>query len=641
MPVVMGTAGHIDHGKTSLIRALTTIDCDRLEEEKRRGITIELGFAFLDFDDGRRLSIVDVPGHEKFVKTMVAGATGIDFVLLVIAADEGVMPQTREHLEICSLLGISTGLVAVTKVDAVDPELLEMAMEDIASALKGTFLEKAPVFAVSSTTGQGLAELKAALAKLERELAPERLQDIFRLPVDRVFSLKGHGTVVTGTMISGSVAVGDEVMVYPTGRKARVRSLQSHGEPVTVAPAGRRTAVNLQGLEVEEIHRGVTLAHVGGLLPSPVWEARLTCLASAPRPLRHRGEVHIHHGTKELLGRIYLRGRDLLAPGESGLCQIRFQEPLPAVFGDRFIVRSFSPLRTVAGGVVLHPLGLGLTRRDPEFADKLRLLEELAHGDDESIVSIQVLLGGRHGVSLASLRLLTGLESKKLDKILGLLGSRGQIFCFDREEKIYIALPVAETLGASCLEHVAAYHKQHSLKDGIARGALASGWGRNLPPKLTHFIAERLVRAGKLQAAGDALALPGHSVTLGAGQEDLRGSLRALYEQGGSTPPTLKEVMEKLGVTARDLDPVLRLLVKDGELIRVDDGLYYARASLEALKEQVRAWFTTHDDLDPAGLRELTGLSRKFAIPLLEYLDTIRLTVRVGNRRILRGLENG
>ena len=636
MPVVMGTAGHIDHGKTSLVRALSNIDCDRLEEEKRRGITIELGFAYLDFPEGRRLSIVDVPGHEKFVKTMVAGATGIDFVLLVIAADEGVMPQTREHLEICTLLGISTGLVAVTKTDMVDPELLGMALEDIAATLKGTFLENAPVFPVSSQTGEGLPALRDALMKMERELAPPRLQDIFRLPVDRVFTLKGHGTVVTGTMSSGSVSVGDEITLYPSGKKARVRSLQSHWESVTLAPSGRRTAVNLQGLEVDDVQRGDVLAHTGDLIPSLTWETRITCLSSSPRPLRHRVEVHLHHGTREIMARLYFRDADALAPGQSAVCQVRFQEPVPAIFGDRFILRSFSPLRTVAGGVVLHPLGLALTRRDPAHSHKVDLLEALPGADEETLILTQIELAGKSGVRFGELRLLTGLESKKLDKLLGLLGGRQQAFCFDREEKAYVSLPVMDALGASCLEFVAAYHKSNSLQTGISRGALASGWGRGLPPKLVHFVTERLVKQGTLEAAGDALRIPGYSVTLGAGQQDLRDSLKTLYVKGAFTPPTMRETLEALGVSARELDPVLRLLVKEGELVRVEDGLYYAKESLEALREKVREWFSGHDDLDPASFRELTGLSRKFAIPLLEHFDATRLTVRVGNRRILR-----
>ncbi|MDL2272194.1 selenocysteine-specific translation elongation factor [Desulfovibrio sp. OttesenSCG-928-I05] len=639
MPVVMGTAGHIDHGKTSLVRALTTIDCDRLEEEKRRGITIELGFAYLDFPEGRRLSIVDMPGHEKFVKTMVAGASGIDFVLLVIAADEGVMPQTREHLEICTLLGIRTGLVAVTKTDMVDPELLDMALEDIASTLQGTFLENAPVYPVSAHSGEGLSELRDALRVMEKELAPPRMQDIFRLPVDRVFTMKGHGTVVTGTMTSGSVSVGDEVMLYPSGKKARVRSLQSHWESVTLAPSGRRTAVNLQGLELEDVSRGDVLAHVGELISSTSWEAHVTCLSSSPRSLRHRGEVHLHHGTREMMARLYFRDVDSLAPGQSALCQIRFQEPVTAIYGDRFILRSFSPLRTVAGGVVLHPLGLNLTRRDPAFAHKVALLGALPDADEDVRVLTQIELAGQSGARFAELCLLTGLESKRLEKVLASLSGKQQAFSFDRDEKRYISQSVVDELSAACVAYITTYHQTNTLKSGISRGALASGWGKTLPAKLVHFITERLVKQGTLEAEADTLRIPGHSITLGAGQQDLRDALKSLYLEAGFTPPTMKEALEALKVSAKELDPVLRLLVKDGELVRVEDGLYYPKETLEVLRDKVREWFAGHDDLDPAGFRDLTGLSRKFAIPLLEHFDATRLTVRVGNQRVLRAVS--
>ena len=378
MPVVMGTAGHIDHGKTTLIRALTGTDCDRLEEEKRRGITIELGFAELPLPGGRSLSVVDVPGHEKFVRTMVAGASGVDFVLLVIAADEGVMPQTREHLEICSLLGVRDGIVALTKIDAVDEEMLELAREDATAFLAGSPLENAPVMPVSARGGEGLEALKNALAELEAHLAPVRSQDLFRLPVDRIFTLRGHGTVVTGTMIAGSVSVGDIVEIVPSGLQSKVRSLQSHGESVTTAPAGRRTAVNIPDLAVEQMQRGEVLTFPNTLFPTYSWVLMSSCLPSSPRPLRHRAEVHFHHGSREIQARLYFTDRDKLLPGDSCLCEARFEEPLAAVFGDRCVIRSFSPLRTVAGAVVLNPLGVDLRRRSRGFARRCDLLASLA-----------------------------------------------------------------------------------------------------------------------------------------------------------------------------------------------------------------------------------------------------------------------
>ena len=377
MALFLGTAGHIDHGKTSLVRALTGIDCDRLEEEKRRGITIELGFAWVPMPGGERLGIVDVPGHERFVKNMVAGAAGVDFVMLVIAADEGVMPQTREHLEICSLLGIRHGFVALTKVDMVDADWLELVQEDVRTFLQGTFLEGAPIFPVSSSTGQGIPALREHILACASSLPPRHGSDIFRLPVDRVFTLKGHGTVITGTVISGAVSEGDELCFMPGALPTRARSLQRHGSSVEMVRAGERCAVNVQGLEVTDIHRGNTLCRPDTLFPSRRWLVRLQCLKSAPRPLRQRTEVHFHHATQECAARVVFFDRDRLAPGDSCLAELRFSSDMVGVFGDHCVLRAYSPLRTVAGGTIVSPLPPLLRRKDPDFQNKLDLLARL------------------------------------------------------------------------------------------------------------------------------------------------------------------------------------------------------------------------------------------------------------------------
>ncbi len=643
MAIVMGTAGHIDHGKTSLVRRLTGIDCDRLEEEKRRGITIELGFAFCDLPGGGRLGIVDVPGHEKFVKNMVAGASGIDFVMLVVAADEGVMPQTREHLEICSLLGIRHGLVAVTKIDMVDPELLELAIEDISDFLKGTFLEGAPLFPVSSQTGEGVDTLRDYIVQQEKELAPRRRTDLFRLPVDRVFTLKGHGTIVTGTMISGSIKVGDALELLPKKIPTRARSLQSHGESVEMAESGHRTAVNVQGLDVADVERGDVLALPGTLFPSERWLVRLTCLSSAPRALRHRTEIHFHHEAREVAARLYFLDRDKLAPGESALCDIRLEEPLVGVFGDHCVVRAFSPLRTVAGGVVLDPVSAGLRRRDvaPETLAPLLALEEAS---DEDRVLTQIRLAGSRGVALARLSVLTNLDSKRLDKVLqGLLG-KGRLFCFDREEKAYVAAESAAELARRCLAVAEAFHKKEPLKQGMARGALLSGgtareaWNKGIPPKLAFFVVERLLRSGDLVSEGDVIRTASHTVSLKSDQAGLRDGLLKVHTEAGFTPPNLKDVLEALGVDAKAAAPVLKLLCEEGSLVKVKDGLYFPGPVIQELKTRMQPWFSNHADLDPAGFKELSGgLSRKYVIPLLEYFDRERVTIRVGDKRQFRG----
>lgn len=638
MPVTMGTAGHIDHGKTSLVRALTGIDCDRLSEEKRRGITIELGFASFNLPTGGKLGIVDVPGHERFVKNMVAGASGVDFVMLVIAADEGVMPQTREHLEICSLLGIRHGFVAMTKVDMVDEEWLELAKEDVNGFLAETFLENAPIFPVSAVSGQGLDALRDHITQLEQTLRPHRRSDLFRMPVDRVFTMRGHGTVVTGTTLSGSLRVGDDVVLYPAEIASKVRSLQSHGSSVETAPAGRRTAVNLHNLDLDTITRGDVLAHPHTLIPSTRWNIQLTALSSADIPLKHRTEVHFHHGAREALARLYFPNKDKLLPGETALCQVRFTEPMVGVFGDRCVIRSFSPLRTVAGGILLDPVGQELRKKDTAFAHKIELLNALPEADELERIVAQIDIMGTCGVAFRTLSVLTDIESKRLEKHLQQLASKGRIFCYDKEERAYIVAESMQTLLDGCLQHAAEFHRKEPLKATMSRGVLASGWGRALPPKLIHFIIERLLRQNKLVAEGDGIRLPDHRVSLASDQEGLRAKLVAIYAEAGLTPPNCKEVLEPLQLGFKEAAPVFKLLQESGELVRVKDGLYFHGSVMNDIIQRVTQWFTTHDDLDPAGFKELSGgLSRKYVIPLLEYCDRERITIRVGDKRQLRG----
>ncbi len=614
MPVIMGTAGHIDHGKTSLIRALTGIDCDRLEEEKRRGITIELGFAFLDLPGDRRLSIVDVPGHERFVKNMVAGASGIDFVLLVIAADEGVMPQTREHLEICSLLGVRTGLVALTKADMVEADWLELVTEDVRSFLSDTFLDGAPILPVSSHTGLGLDVLKAELAHILDEYQPRRRTDLFRLPVDRIFTMRGYGTVVTGTMISGSVDLAEDVLLYPRGLTSKVRGLQSHGSVVESAPAGRRTAINMQGLEVQDIQRGEVVARPGTLFPHPVWDVEITCLKSSPRPLRHRTEIHFHHSARETLARMYLLDRDKLMPGDTAVCQIRFTEPMVGVYGDRCVLRSFSPLRTVAGGRVINPLG----RKVKRFSTDLDKLARLAAGEGEELLLTQLELAGPAGLSFARMRVVSNLETKKLEAALQGLSGRQQVFVFDREERVCVAGSVVSGLIGAALAHLQTWHTKEPLKLGLPRGALAMAWPRDLPPKLGHFLIERMLKRGDIVFEQDVLRLPGHKVSLASDQDTLRTKLLDAYERGGLTPPNMKDVLESLAVSAKEATPVLQVLQGQGALTKVKEDMFFHAPALEGLKARIIGFFEGNEEMGPVEFKELTGLSRKYAIPLLE-----------------------
>ena len=635
MSVIMGTAGHIDHGKTSLIRALTGIDCDRLGEEKRRGITIELGFAYVDLPGGERMGVVDMPGHERFVRTMVAGASGIDFVLLVISADEGVMPQTREHLEICTLLGVRHGIVALTKIDMVDADMLELATEDVRDFLKETFLEGAPIFPVSSVTGQGLDALRAAIAEQSRRQVRRR-SDLFRLPVDRVFSLKGHGTVVTGTLVSGSAACGDEVELLPSGRRSHIRSIQSHGQGQETAEAGHRISLNLHGLAVEDISRGDVVTHVGTMKNSRRWIVELTCLKSSPRGLRHRGEVHFHHSARELAARLYFYDRDRLEPGETALAEAHFSEPVAGVFADRCIIRAFSPLRTVAGGSILYPLDTAPRRSHIDETMRGRLLA-LPEADAETRTAVQLELSGRFGATLSDLSILTDLSGKQLEKQLSAMSGKGGAFCWDKDAKCWISPVWLERLMARALAATEAFHKKNPLEHGMAKGVILSGMGAGVPPKLAHYVLERLLRSGRLMAEGELLRLPEHKVSLADDQQALKEALLKAHQASPLMPPNHTELFAELGISARQAQPIFKLLVGEGSLVKIKEDLYYLSSVMEELRQKVRDFLLAHAEITPGDFRDISGISRKNGIALLEHFDKEQLTMRVGDKRVLRG----
>lgn len=635
MSVIMGTAGHIDHGKTSLIRALTGIDCDRLGEEKRRGITIELGFAYADLPGGERMGIVDMPGHERFVRTMVAGASGIDFVLLVISADEGVMPQTREHLEICTLLGVKHGIVALTKIDMVDADMLELATEDVREFLKGTFLEGAPIFPVSSVTGEGLDALRAAMVEESRR-QPKRRSDLFRLPVDRVFSLKGHGTVVTGTLVSGSAQCGDEVELLPSGRRSHIRSIQSHGQAQDVAEAGHRISLNLHGLAVEDISRGDVVTHVGTMRNSKRWIVELTCLKSSPRGLRHRGEVHFHHSARELAARLYFYDRDRLEPGDTALAEVHFSEPVAGIFGDRCIVRAFSPLRTVAGGSIIYPLDSAPRRSHIDTAMQERLMA-LPDADDQTRIGVQLELAGRFGATLADLSILTDLGRKSLEKQLQAMSGRGTAFCWDKDARCWISSVWLERLLDRAIAATEAFHKKNPLEHGMAKGVILAGMGAGVPPKLAHFALERLIRSGRLVVEEELLRLPQHQVSLADDQQALKEALLKAHQASPLMPPNHTELFAELGITARQAQPIFKLLVTEGSLIKIKEDLYYLSSVMEELREKVKKHLLEHGEITPGDFRDISGISRKNGIALLEHFDKEQLTMRVGDKRVLRG----
>ena len=456
--IILGTAGHIDHGKTSLIKAVTGTNTDRLKEEQLRGITIELGFASLDLPSGRHLGIVDVPGHEKFVKNMVAGATGIDMVAMVIAADEGVMPQTREHMEICSLLGIEHGLVALTKIDMIDAEWLELVQEDISEFVAGTFLEDKAIVPVSSASGEGIDAFVAALDDLSGRIPERSSSNLFRLPVDRVFTMKGFGTVITGSLMSGKVKIGDNVMIYPSGIPSKVRGVQVHGESVEAAHSGMRTAINFQGLEKASIERGQVVSTANALLPSYMVDVSLHYLESNKKKIKNRSRVRFHTGTSEIMGNLILLDEEDLRPGEDTVAQIRLDEPVAVVRDDRFVLRSYSPVRTIGGGQVLNPVPEKHKRFRPEVIDGLKGL--LTH-DPEDIIAYQVMTAGVRGVSFSALMIMTNLSEKPLEKYLQGMLSRKDVIQIDKEQRLFVYKTGFGDLQKSMTMHLQAYHDKN------------------------------------------------------------------------------------------------------------------------------------------------------------------------------------
>ena len=631
--IILGTAGHIDHGKTSLIKAISGTDTDRLKEEKERGITIELGFAALDLPSGQHLGIVDVPGHEKFVKNMVAGATGIDIVVMVIAADEGVMPQTREHMEICTLLGVEYGLVAVTKIDMVDEEWLELALEDIRDFVKGTFLEDAPVAAVSSTTQKGIPEFIDILDQLAAKIPDRPPSDLFRLPIDRVFTMKGFGTVITGTLISGHVRVGDSIMIYPLEITSKVRGIQVHNQSADRASAGMRTAINFQGLEKEALRRGEVLSKPGSLVASYMVDVSLHYLASNKKPLKNRTRVRFHTGTSEVLGNIILLDREELASDASTTAQLRLDAPVALVKDDRFVVRSYSPVYTIGGGKVLNPIPLKHKRFKPEVVDGLKALE---HQVPEAIIAFQVEAAGYQGVSFAHLKMMTNLPDKQLEKLLQNLLSQKTLIQIEKENRIYIHRTCFEALQEEIQRQLADYHQTHPLKAGMSKEELKTKFPALLTPKLFNLTLNRMTKEKIIAQEENIIRLASHAVSLGGKQADVKNMILKTYLNAGLQPPYFKELAKSLDADAKRSREVLMHLVNEGNIIKVKEDLFFHCEAINALKKKLVTFLQDQAEITTPQFKEMTGVSRKYVIPLAEYFDSTNVTLRVGDVRKLR-----
>ncbi len=628
--VIVGTAGHIDHGKSTLIEALTGTHPDRLEEEKRRGITIDLGFAFLE-ENGVRFGFVDVPGHERFVKNMLAGASGIDLVLLVIAADEAIRPQTREHFEICRLLGVQRGVIALTKSDLVDADTLGLLRLDVEEFVKDSFLAGAAILPVSAKTGAGIVELKTALLRAARETGERDMARYFRLPIDRSFPVKGFGTVVTGTVISGQARVGEEVELLPTRQVLRVRGMHSGGRAVACVQAGQRSAFNLSGIEHTAIQRGMVIAAPRRFSATRRVDVRLELLSSAP-PLKHRAQVHFHSGTAETTAEVYLLEGSPLLPGTSALAHFKLREEIVLGHGDRFIVRRFSPVVTMGGGAILDSLARRPASKDTGRVAYLKILE---NGTREEVL---MALAERNILGIPSPEVVArlGWLESEVHAAADSLARAKQLYIVSADPLVVLAKKTFLEICEKLLARVERFHKENPLLSGIAREDLRTSLGKRVRLESFRAALDALVHEKKLVLQAELVKKPGVEITLTAEELRAKQEIERAFAKAGLAAPAVKEVFAQMTMEKARAEKLLQILLREKTLVRVSPELIFHVAALDHLSKLLKEYKKAKGErIGVPAFKELTGVTRKYAIPLLEYLDRQRLTRRAGDERVI------
>jgi selenocysteine-specific elongation factor len=631
--IVIGTAGHIDHGKSTLVKALTGTDPDRLKEEKERGITIDIGFASLQLDPGVQVGFIDVPGHERFIKNMLAGVGGIDAVILVVAADESIMPQTREHFDICKLLEVPAGIAVITKSDLVDSELLELVRSELAHYLRNSFLEGAPMIAVSAQSGIGLDDLRLALLDLAGSVPRKSIETVFRLPVDRCFSLHGFGTIVTGTVLSGMIQKDQEVEIYPTGRKVRVRNLQVYGQTVKAASAGQRAALNLSNVQVDEIQRGMELSVSGRFIPVTSFEASIHLLAHSPVALKKQSRVRVHHGTSEVLGFVSPIGSKELGPGESCFARLRLESPILAIPGDPFIIRRTSPMVTIGGGRVVNSLARLSARYDSDKAtEELRTFES---GDLKDRILGLARRSLFAGVEEGDILSQTMEPRVAVQTTLSSLAKSNQLKVLSEHPCCVMEMSSFVQLAEKALSAVKEFHQKEPLAPGILKGQLHSSALRLTSQTTFRGILDHLSSQDLVVIEQDCVRLRGYESAL-SGQESLaKHEIEQVFLAAGWKVPSLDEVLASLTVPKNQALRLVTMLTKEGKLIKISESLYFHASSISQLRDLLAEYRKGSDRIDVGAFKELTAISRRYAIPLLEYLDRKKITRRVGDYRLI------
>lgn len=627
--IIIGTAGHIDHGKTTLIKALTGIETDRLKEEKKRGITIELGFAFFDLPNGKKAGIVDVPGHERFIKNMLAGVSGIDLVLLVIAADEGVMPQTQEHLDILSILDVEKGIIVLSKCDLVDDEWIKLVKEDLDEKVKGTFLEGAPIVPVSSINGTGLDELKNLITQFTEEVPEKSVSEPLRLPIDRVFTMSGFGTVITGTLIEGTVEEKQSLMIYPKGLEARVRSIQVHGNSVSKAYAGQRVALNLTGIKKEDISRGDILAVENSMKNTMIIDVKLNLLKNSSRKIEHWSRLRFYHGTKEILCRVALLDRDELNPGESCYAQLRLEEETACKYDDRFVVRFYSPLETIGGGVILDPNAIKHKRSNEDVITELKAKSD---GNKDIIIERALKKFSNEFPDIKFISVQTGLSEKIVEECYKVFIEDKLVIEFSNGR--FAHRDFIEESEEQLINFLTKFHKKYPLKPGVSKEEVKSRFFKNTKGKLFDEIMNVYEKNNILKVFGDTVALKGFEVELSQEQTILKDKILKIYKDSEFKPPLLKDVLKTVNASSRDKD-VIEVMISMKMLIKLSDELLFHSEAYNKAKDLLKDHFVENNEITLAEYRDILNTSRKYVVPLLEHFDAIKLTRRMENKRVL------